>query len=334
MRAKVDAFIESLLHERRFSPHTARAYRRDLEGFVSFAEQTSGKTITPAMIDTILVRRWVASLFGDNQASTIARKLSSVRSFGTFLVRRGLRLDNPAKLVATPRRKQGLPRFLDVDETFAVLAADAPREVPPQESVGKEAADAPARARRAARLLATELRDRAIVEVLYASGLRVAELCKLDLADFELKRAIVRVRGGKGGKDRWAPLGEPACEALRAYLLERPKLQPDGAPPERAVFLNYRGGRLTTRSVGRLVSRRSRQAGTRTPASPHTLRHSCATHLLDGGADLRSIQEILGHSSLRTTQRYTHVSIDHLMQVYDQSHPRALTHGKVEEEGS
>jgi integrase/recombinase XerC len=318
----VESFIESLLHERRLSIHTARAYQRDLKGFFEFSAKTLGRDCEPADIDTMLVRRWVASLFSNNQASTIARKLSSLRSFCAFLLRRRILDDNPAKLVATPKRKQGLPTVLDVDDAFGVIGADAPARA------GAEVRDtAEAKARDAA----AAARDRAIVEVLYGSGLRVSELCALDVGDLERggPTATVRVRAGKGNKDRIAPLGEPALAALDDYLAQRSllggakaKVDPSGSP-RRALFLNRRGGRLGTRSVARIVERRSRQYGTRTRTSPHTLRHSCATHLLDGGADLRTIQEILGHASLRSTQRYTHVSIDHLLSVYDSAHPRA-----------
>ncbi|PID38371.1 MAG: hypothetical protein CSA65_03980 [Proteobacteria bacterium] len=324
----VESFVESLLHERRLSVHTARAYQRDLEGFSSFAAKTLGRDCRPRDIDTTLVRRWVASLFAHNQASTIARKLSSLRSFGAFLLRRRIIDDNPAKQVATPKRRQSLPRVLDVDEAFGVIDADL--QPPPAEA--RKTAKANGHAAAAAR-------DRAIVEVLYGSGLRVSELCALDIADIQrsddvLRRpgsggasrassATVRVRAGKGNKDRIVPLGELALEAVDRYLARRPLLA--NGYSGQALFLNRRGGRLSTRSVARIVEARSRQYGTRTRTSPHTLRHSCATHLLDAGADLRTIQEILGHASLRSTQRYTHVSIDRLLSTYDSAHPRAGT---------
>jgi len=168
-------------------------------------------------------------------------------------------------------------------------------------------------------------RDRALLEVMYGSGLRVSEVCALDVADVEGTEGTVRIRHGKGDKERIVPLGGAAMKALDGYLELRGELRHPrtGEQAPQALFLNVRGGRLTTRSVARLVNKSSVQAGTRVTVSPHALRHSCATHLLDGGADLRSIQEILGHASLRTTQRYTHLSIDHLMNVYDEAHPRA-----------
>ena len=352
MLGLVESFIESLLHERRLSLHTARAYHRDLDAFFLFARETLGRECMIEDVDTILVRRWIAVLFADNEASTIARKLSSVRSFGTFLVRRGLRKDNPAKLVATPRRRQELPRFLDVDEAFNVMdvgersktrqagpdGRQADPEETPEAAGDAQGPDVPGfgGARKRLRQEALAARDHAIVEVLYASGVRVSEICGLNLGDIEAgtEGGLIRVRGGKGGKDRVVPIGEPAIIALQIYREHRDVLRTrkDVTDP-RALLLNWRGRRLSSRSVRRIVDDRSRRAGTRTPASPHTLRHSCATHLLDGGADLRAIQEILGHASLRTTQRYTHVSIDHLLDVYDRAHPRAssIAHRKKEE---
>jgi integrase/recombinase XerC len=297
----VEAFLDSILHERRMSPATARAYGSDLAEYVAFVEEKTGRKASLRDLDTLMVRGYLASLFGRNDPVTVSRKLSSLRSLGAFLVRRGLREGNPAKLVSMPKRGKPLPRFLSVDEAFRLV--DMP-----------EGDSAPA------------LRDRAILELLYGAGLRVSELCALDIADVDLAQRTVRVRKGKGGKQRIAPIGERAVEATRAYLARRDEL--GGAKKERridvaALILNQRGGRLSTRSVAKIVDRASRMAGTRHKASPHSLRHSCATHLLDGGADLRAIQEILGHASLQTTQRYTHVSVDRLMSVYDGAHPRA-----------
>ncbi len=300
MQDLVDDFLDSIQHERRGSLHTVRAYGRDLEQVLTFARSRLGREPEVADLDPDLARGFIAARFGDNSPTTIARKLSALRSFGDFLVRRGLREDNPIKLVAMPKRPQPLPRFLSVDEAFALVQA-------PDEST-------PA-----------GLRDRAILELLYASGLRVSELCALDQADLELSQGTLRVRHGKGDRERIVPVGSRAVEAVEAYLEVRPAMKnprTDAQDPA-ALFLNLRGGRLTTRSVARIVDRYCTEAGTRAPASPHALRHSCATHLLDGGADLRAIQEVLGHASLSTTQRYTHVSIDHLMKVYDEAHPHA-----------
>jgi integrase/recombinase XerC len=293
-------FIESLTHERHASAHTVRAYRRDIEEFITFLREKSGREPRAADLDIPQVRTYLASLFGRNSASTIGRKLSSLRSFGAFLVRVGARQDNPAALVAMPKRPQVLPRFLTVDEAFRLM------ETPdPTTPLGA--------------------RDVAILELLYGGGLRVSEACALDVGDVELSEGTVRVRAGKGNRDRIVPIGEPAVQAIQRYLGRRPELRHPrtGAQDAAALFLNHRGGRLTVRSVARRVDRGCLEAGTRARVSPHALRHSCATHMLDGGADLRSIQEILGHASLRTTQRYTHVSIEHLMRIYDQAHPRA-----------
>ncbi len=306
MREKITAFLLSLAHERRASPHTVRAYRQNLLQFADFLQQRLGRDPAPADLDIPGVRGYLASLFGQVEASTISRKLSSLRSFGAYLVRTGIRQDNPVKLVAMPKQARSLPRFLSVDEASRLMAAPEP-------------------------LAAAGLRDRAMLECLYGSGLRVSELVGLDLADLEPGQGTLRVRQGKGGVDRIVPLGGEGLRALEEYLRVRGALRHPrtGSQDPRAVFLNLRGGRLTTRSVARITHRHSAVAGTRAPVNPHALRHSCATHMLDGGADLRTIQEILGHASLRTTQRYTHVSVDHLMRVYDQAHPRAHGDGRA-----
>ena len=260
-------------------------------------------TFTAEDLEVATVRGYLAARFGDNAAPTLARKLSCLRSLGRFLVRASVRADNPAKLVHSPKLPKVLPRFLSVDDAFQLM--DAPDVRSP-----------------------AGLRDRAILELLYGSGLRVSELCHLDVDDLQLEEGMLRVRAGKGGKDRAVPIGSASSLALVDYLAVRPRLRHPrtGAQDPRALLLNLRGGRLGVRSVARLVDRSCLQAGTRARVSPHALRHSCATHLLDAGADLRTIQEILGHASLKTTQRYTHVSIDHLTKVYDATHPRARSH--------
>jgi integrase/recombinase XerC len=301
MRTLAESFLASLAHERRASEHTLRAYRHDLEEFLAFVEARRQRPPEVGDLDTLMVRGYLASLFGRNQASSISRKLSCLRSFGAFLVRRGVCQDNPATLVGMPKRPKVLPRFLSADD--AVRLVEVPDETRPPGA-----------------------RDRAILELLYGSGLRVSELCNLDLGDVTLSESTVRVRAGKGRKDRIVPLGSYAAQAIAAYLELRPSLRhPRTALQDpAALFLNQRGGRIGVRSVARLVDRGCLEAGTRARVSPHALRHSCATHMLDGGADLRTIQEILGHASLQTTQRYTHVSIDHLLRVYDASHPHAV----------
>lgn len=302
LRAHVENFVQSLAHERRFSEHTARAYTRDLLNFIEFIEESESRKAVLADLDIIRVRSYLASLFGRNRPVTISRKLSSLRSFCNYLVRMEHRSDSPAAMVSSPKQPKRLVRFLSVDEAFRMV--DVPDAGQPSGQ-----------------------RDRALLEVLYGSGLRVAELCALDLKDIDLENGTVRVRKAKGSKERHSPLGGSAAAAISSYLSLRGSLRHSktGWQDSEAVWLNQRGGRLTTRSVRRIVNAASEQAETRASASPHTLRHSCATHLLDGGADLRTIQEILGHASLRSTQRYAHVSIDHLMDVYDRAHPRAIS---------
>lgn len=301
VREQLERFVESLTHERRLSPHTVRAYRRDLVQFDSYLTETLGREPKLVDLDVVAVRGFVAALFGRNDSSTIARKLSAVRTFCRFLVRCNLREDDPARLVAMPKRGQTLPRVLDVDEAFRVArVAD----------VGQVAGQ----------------RDQLIVELLYGSGVRVSELCGLNIADLALEQGLANVREGKGRKDRIVPLSDASVSMARCYLQLRPQLchPRTGEQDPFAVLLNRRGGRLSVRSVARIVARAGDIAGTRVSLSPHVLRHSCATHLLDGGADLRTIQEILGHASLQTTQRYTHLSVDHLLRVYDSAHPRAV----------
>ena len=311
MQRQVDAFIESLCHERRLSANTTRGYATDLGEFLRFLDAANGHPARIEDLTVLNVRRFIGGLFERNESATVARKLSSLRSFGAFLMRRGLRLDNPAKLVATPKQKKHLPRFLDVDEVFAMVD-------PRVGSTPGAAPESPVSA-------AVALRDLAIVELLYGTGLRVSELCGLDLLDVDRAASLIRVRHGKGSKERVVPVGTYALAALEAYEQERPRFVSRGTGTQDpvALFLNGRGARLGVRSVARIVDARGLAAGTRQRPSPHTLRHSCATHMLDSGADLRTIQELLGHSSLRTTQRYTHISIDHLMRVYDDAHPRA-----------
>ncbi len=299
MWTRLDEFIRHLQSERGLSPHTVRNYKSDVAQFLQFLEsQEPPRTLTefgyPDLRAYLTVRHRI------NQKATVARKLAALRTFCTFLVRQGIIARNLAALAPTPKLGISLPRFLTVDEVFHLLETTAGADT-------------------------LTLRDRAILEVLYSGGLRVAELAGLDLADLDLEEQSVRVRG-KGGKERLAVLGGPARRALIAYLAARPELQAQQPPEERspAVFLNARGGRLTVRSVGRLVEKWALQAGLGQPLSPHGLRHTFATHLLEGKADLRAVQELLGHAQLSTTQRYLHVNLDYLMEVYDKAHPRTL----------
>jgi integrase/recombinase XerC len=269
-----------------------------------------------ARLDAIDVRAHLATLFERNEASSISRKLSSLRAFFRFLEKRGVVAGNPARAVRAPKRKRALPRALDVDDTFQLVEA-------PERAAPARRRLSPAERDRAAAL---RLRDRALLEVLYGSGLRVSECVGLDLDDLDdgsYGTIVLHVRHGKGGKERIVPLGAKAADALAAWRAVRASLTAD----PRALFVGATGGRLTTRSVQRQVRRWVAAAGITQPATPHALRHSFATHLLDGGADLRTIQELLGHASLASTQIYTRVSLDHLMSVYDDAHPRARNEG-------
>jgi integrase/recombinase XerC len=335
----VTAFTAYLTVERACSPHTRSAYARDLAEFERVYTERTGQPPELASLDTQDVRAHLAALYGVNDAASIARKLSALRSFFRFLMRRGLAQNNPARSVRSPKRRKALPRALVVDEAMRLVEAptrelEASARARARASLAAAAAPAPgapaappAPATPPVRVPALRVRDRALLEVLYGSGLRVDECCSLDLGDIDRGRyatALVHVRRGKGQKGRQVPLGRKACEALDDYLAVRHTLRNPrtGHQDERALFLGVRGTRLTPRSVQRMVERCVRQAAT-DEATPHALRHSFATHLLDSGVDLRSIQEMLGHASLASTQIYTKVSLDHLMSVYDASHPRA-----------
>ncbi len=287
---QIQQFTTYLQIERDVSPHTLAAYRSDLGQMLAFALREKGETVSAQDVDHLLLRRYLAGLSKDARKSSIGRKLAAIRSFFRFLVRRGTIIRNPAELIATPKKEQRLPFHLDIDQ--ATVLMEAP-------DIGQKHA----------------LRDRAILELLYSSGLRVSELTGLNIGELDLAAGMVRVTG-KGGKERIVPVGSRAQEALRAYLEQRR----DGA-----LFLNTRGGRINRRSVTRIVDAHVMRIAAFKRISPHTLRHTFATHMLEGGADLRAIQELLGHASLSTTQKYTHVSIDRLMEVYDKTHPKAHT---------
>ncbi len=285
----VAAFVRYLAAERGASPHTVRSYRTDLLDCAGFLERRGLGALPDA--DTRVIRGYLADLHARGLARTsIARRLATLRSFFRFLIRRGRARVNPAHEVRTPSLPGRLPAHLPIDQTVALF----------HDPAGDAEADR---------------RDRAILEVLYAAGVRVAELAGLDVEDVDLREGSVRVLG-KGRKERIVPLGRKAVEALETYLGPR-------SGGRGALFRNTRGGRLTVRSLHRIVRARARAAGLAGRVTPHTLRHTFATHLLDAGADLRLIQELLGHARLTTTQRYTHVSADRLAKVYDGAHPRA-----------
>jgi integrase/recombinase XerC len=295
----LDGFLAALRDQRRASPQTVRAYAGDLGQFADYlrAGRSGGGIPGPEAIDAVLVRGFVTWMYGRGLGKpSIARKLSAVRSFLDHALREGRIESNPAAAVPSPRTPVKLPANLTVDEIFGLLDGIADDGV-------------------------AATRDRAVLEFLYATGLRVGELVSLDLADLDLGAGMVRVLG-KGGKERMVPFGSAARRTLDRWLAAAHPLRARRGDVE-AVFLNLRGGRLTDRSVRRILDRRLREAAIRGHVSPHALRHSFATHLLGAGADLRAIQELLGHASLSTTQRYTQVNVDALMQVYDRCHPRA-----------
>lgn len=291
MNELLESFIKHLSDERNYSEHTVKAYRGDLENFRDFLLKEE-KEIENADIATI--NAYVSTLYGKNSPSSVERKVSAIRSFFSYLVRKGLATQNPAKLVRTPKKEKHLPVFLSVDEVFNLVDV-------------KDSEKNPLR-----------VRDRAILELLYSSGLRVSELAGATLADLSMGEAIMRVRG-KGNKERIVPVGSKALSALGEYLDIRETLK----PASDRIFLNSRGGGITTRSLARIIKKYGLVSGISKNVSPHVLRHSFATHLLAGGADLRAIQEMLGHASLSTTQRYTHLSVERIMEVYDKTHPNA-----------
>lgn len=298
----IDTFIEKFGHylsvEKNLSSHTQRNYLSDLYQFKDFVEREyPGISIT--RVDNMTIRSYLGSLYKTNKKSSIARKLASLRTFFKFLLKTGIRKENPASTVSTPRLEKHVPSFLTIDEMFALL------NMPDETKLAG-------------------MRDKAILETLYSSGLRVSELVEMNEDDLDLNLGIIKVMG-KGRKERIVPIGRKAIEALNHYLSSRKKM---GKYPLSSVFnppllLNQRGGRLTTRSVARIINRYIEQCGLLKNISPHSLRHTFATHMLDAGADLRAIQELLGHVSLSTTQKYTHVSIHKLMEVYDKAHPKS-----------
>lgn len=298
MDTVINQFIDYIALERGASPHTCRAYRKDLELFAAFLAE-KGLLADWATIDHLTIRLYLGHLYQGKRVkrTSVIRKLATLRTFFRYLKREGIVEKNPATMVATPKGGKDLPHALTVDEAFRLLAV--PDGTTPLGS-----------------------RDRAILELLYSSGLRVGELTALDLHDLDLGGGMVRVMG-KGGKERIVPIGSKATEALSAYLACRGELMKQGQSTPSYLFLNNRGGRLTARSVARMIKKYLPQGGIVQETSPHTFRHSFATHLLDAGADLRGIQELLGHVSLSTTQRYTHVSSAKLAEVYDRTHPRA-----------
>jgi len=294
--ATIDAFLDDIAHRRGLAAHTIKNYRSDLKQFLEFLGD-SLEVDRFDQVDVVAIRAFLADLHRRGiSRSSIARKLASIRSFFRFLTREGHLESNPARLVSTPRLDKKIPARLEQSEVDRLL--DEPDATLP---LGR--------------------RDLAILELLYATGLRVGELASADLSMLDLDGRLIRVVG-KGGKERIVPFGEPAADAIRSYLSDRLALVRLG-PGTDALFLNARGGRLTSRSVRRFLTRYLRQAALKSSLSPHSLRHAFATHLLERGADLRSIQELLGHASLSTTQKYTNLSTQKLLDVYGKTHPKA-----------
>jgi integrase/recombinase XerC len=314
VREAVEKFLQYLRYERNASEHTLRNYESDLDQFLAYLEPPGGKPPAIGEVDHLLIREYLGHLHDQKLAkSSIARKLAALRSLFRYAVREGMISQNPGRLVSTPSVPRRLPSVLTAEEINRFL--DWMSRLEPAADNKKTDPET------ARRLLA---RDRVIFEFLYGAGLRVSELTGLDRNDVDEKEQSLRVHG-KGRKERVVPYGTKAHEALEAYWPARDGLLRAGGArvARKAVFVNNRGGRLTQRSVGRLVKRYAQMAEVSWNLHPHSLRHAFATHLLADGADLRAIQELLGHKSLSTTQRYTHVSIRQLMEVYDKSHPRA-----------
>jgi integrase/recombinase XerC len=301
----IDSFLESLVTEKGYSDHTCRAYRKDLLDFFSFLtdsrlansdRQKRGPAVELKQIDGIMLRGYLGFLHRKNKKTTIARKLSAIRSFFKYLLKNGIISENPAELVLTPKQDKTIPVYLSVDEMFRLL-----------DSIQTDT------------LLG--LRNRAIFETLYSSGIRVSELAEMNLSDVDFSAATIQV-SGKGGKQRIVPVGHKALTAIKAYRTRLQKQKGLLSINDGPLFLNRFHTRLSPRSIARILRKLVETVGLLTPVSPHALRHTFATHMLDAGADLRAVQELLGHKSLSTTQKYTHVSIDRLMETYDRAHPR------------
>jgi tyrosine recombinase XerC len=294
MKRELNQFLDYLRYERNASGHTVSAYRRDLTQLADYLEE---RDISLRRLDNVQIRGFMAQLHERRlKKSTVARKLAAIRSFLQFCIKQKWIAENPAKVVATPKQEKLVPSFLSEEEMANFLELPASKRP-------------------------LDLRDKAILEVLYATGIRVSELAGMNLEDMNFQERLVRVRG-KGKKERLVPFGRIAEERLKSYLATRARFL-KSKTGERALFLNYQGERITSRSVERIVDKYIRRTALKRKISPHSLRHSFASHLLSRGADLRVIQELLGHESLATTQKYTHLDLGQLMAVYKKSHPRS-----------
>ena len=294
LEKELNSYFDFLKHEKNASLHTIASYRSDLKQFASYLEKTH---LRWKDVNNIVLRGFLATLYErKNTKSTIGRKLAAIRSFFQYCVRKKWIPDNPARAVSTPKQDKHVPSFLSEEEMNIFL--DLPRSDK-----------------------ALDLRDRAMIELLYATGIRVSELVGINLEDVNFGERLIRIRG-KGKKERIIPFGSKAEESLREYLRARSSIA-KGQIEEKPLFLNYKGKKLTPRSVERVVDKYIRRSAIRRKISPHSLRHSFASHLLGRGADLRVIQELLGHESLATTQKYTHLDLKRLLEVYKKSHPRS-----------
>jgi integrase/recombinase XerC len=297
----IERFIDYLKSQRGYSQNTARSYRADLLHFFNYLKKKdNANEIDLTRIDFHVIRAYLGGLFKGYKKTTISRKLSAVRTFFFFLEKNNLNKGNPAAEISAPKQGKYIPGYLNIDDMFMLL--DAPEPV----TIG-------------------EVRNQAILELLYSCGIRVSELTGLDLSDIDFKERLIRVIG-KGNKERIVPVGKKALSVIERYLDQkhaiRKKYLDKDKPGCNPLFLNKNGGRLSSRSVSTIVKGFVRKYNIADDITPHSIRHTYATHLLDSGADLRSVQELLGHASLSTTQKYTHVSLDKLMEVYDRAHPR------------
>jgi len=296
----IEGFLDYIKSQRGYSHNTVRNYEIDLKQFFDFLKNNNIKAEDLNTIDFRVIRSYLGGLYKQYKKTTISRKLSAIRSFFYYMERNGLNDGNPAAEISSPKQGNYIPEYLNVDDMFRLL------EIPKSET-------------------ALEKRNLSIIELLYSCGIRVSELTGLNVADIDFEQHLIRVIG-KGNKERIVPVGKKALNAIRNYLKSTHDLrkkvtnadQSDGVP----LFLNNRGGRLSSRSVGTIIKKYVTECGLVSGITPHSLRHTFATHLLDSGADLRSVQEMLGHVSLSTTQKYTHVTLDKLMAVYDKAHPR------------
>jgi len=294
LKKELNEFFSYLKHEKNASPHTIASYKRDLTQLAAYMDN---KKFRLKDVDNVILRGFLASLYEKKEKkSTIARKLAAIRSFFQFCMRKMWLDDNPAKVVATPKQEIYIPSFLSEEEMADFL------DLPKSDNV-------------------LALRDRAILELLYATGVRVSELVGINIEDITFEEKMIKVRG-KGKKERLVPFGKMAENSLYSYLKARQLINKTKID-DKVLFLNYRGERISSRSVERIVNKYIHRSATKRKISPHSLRHSFASHLLSRGADLRVIQELLGHESLATTQKYTHLDLRHLLEVYKKSHPRS-----------